>query len=131
MFPRQEQHCFSHHIPPTIVTPTEDAIISADELSIALKYLKSKNSDLRKGDLVIFDSTTGYRNDGVAIFNGEKILDLYADVDDYGSLPPEFHVIEDQVPINYWTYLGDNDTTRGITHNNIVWFNHLLVQDHR
>ena len=42
----------------------------------------------------------------------------YAD-NEYGALPREFHVIENDVPIRYW-------------HNyclNLVWFNHNLVKD--
>lgn len=129
MQPRPEQHCCSYHIPANIVNPADDAILDKEELATALNYLQKEKVDLRKGDLVLFDAKIGYRNDGVAIFNGTDIIDLYAEVDDYGSLPPEFHVIENGVSINYWSDMGDTDTTRGITHNNIVWFNHLLVQD--
>ena len=129
MFPRQEQHCFSHHIPADVITPAEDTMFEDNELENALKYLRSQNADLRKGDLILFDAKIGYRNTGVAIFDGERVVDLYSEVDEYGSLPPQLHVIEDGVSINYWGYNGDTDTTRGIAHNNIVWFNHLLVRD--
>lgn len=129
MYPRASGHCFSHHIPSTVVSLKDSPLISEHELSKALIYLREIRVDLVKGDLVLFDSNIGYRNEGVAIFNGDKIVELSDDVDDYGSVPQELRVIEDGVPINYWAYLDDTDIGRGITHNSIVWFNHMLVQD--
>ena len=105
-------HCTSHNIPSNIT------------LDKALLYLRQKGVTIRRGDLVTFDG--GYRNDGVMVFDGIKIIDLYYEIDDYGSLPPEFRVIEDGTPIDYWV---PSETQPGIDHNTIVWFNHLLVQD--
>ena len=134
MFPRFGQHCFSHHIPIELVNDVnddfDDALLQPESFQIALNYLRERNADLRKGDLILFDSKIGYRNNGVAIFDGVNIVELYGEVDDYGSLPREFRVIEDNVPINYWKDIDEeDDTKRGITHNNIVWFDHALVRD--
>jgi len=132
MFPRESNHCFSHHIPSNIAQLKQDDYDLAhitEQCAIALSYLRSQNADLRKGDLILFDANIGYRNDGVCIFNGDRIVDLYAEVDDYGSLPPEFRVIENNVPLLYWKDIDDTDNGRGISHNSIVWFNHHLVKD--
>lgn len=148
MYPRKEGHCLSHHIPKCIVSSLEsydkieETIPDFDDddnndndndsdfyqnYIVALNYLKSMNADLVKGDLILFDCAIGYRNQGVAIFDGEQIIDLEYDVDDYGALPSKFHVIENGVPLNYWSYVGDTDATIGIDHNQYVWFNHVLV----
>lgn len=124
-FPRRSQHCVSHHIPITVATD----VSSPNDLSNALTYLHEIKADLVRGDLILFDSEAGYRNNGVGIFTGTEIIELYYEIDDYGSLPPDFHVIEDNVSIGYWEYIDDTDTERGIDHNNIVWFDHTLVRD--
>lgn len=147
MFPRIEGHCFTHHVPgpidPRDYDPTEycadyDSEDSCDEffetsdpLDAALKYLRKRNADLRRGDLIVFDvfskATPKNRNNGIAIFDGTKIMLLSYNLDKYGSLPQEFRVIEDKVPLNYWKDV--DDTKRGIGHNSIVWFNHIPVRD--
>lgn len=114
--PRPEQHCFAHYIPIEI----------GDNKELALKYLLDKKVDLKYGDLVINGKESPYRNKGVNIFNGQEIVDLYYEIDDYGSLPPEFHVIEEGFAIDYWQDKGD---LVGIKHNNIVWFDHTIVRD--
>jgi hypothetical protein len=126
-FPRQSQHCISHHIPITVVPNAND--LSPNDLANALAYLHKIKADLVRGDLILFDSKVRYRNDGVAIFTGTEIIQLYYEIDDYGSLPPDFHVIEDGVSLGYWEYIDDTDNGRGIDHNDIVWFNHTLVRD--
>lgn len=126
-YPRESGHCATHHISADVVTLKEENNPTRDEMDLALKYLQDQNADLIKGDLVIFDSCAGYRNTGVTIFTGEEIVDLAFEPDDYGNLPQQFHVIEDGVPINYWSHLEDN--VQGITHNSIVWFDHSQVLD--
>ncbi len=128
MYPRTSGHCASHHIPTSIqFQEEEDGSIAEFSLQQALRFLRENSIDLVKGDLILFDSVPRYRNDGVAIFDGRRIINIFDQIDEYGSLPPQFRVIEDNVPINYWTHFDDN--TRGITHNYIVWFNHALVRD--
>lgn len=119
MYPRESGHCQAHHIPRNVVIPVDECELSDQELRKALSYLKEINADLVKGDLIIFDAVAGYRNDGVAIFNGTKIINLSYEPDDYGNLPNSFRVIEDNVPIKYWS---TENGLPGISHNNIVWF---------
>lgn len=117
-YPREEGHCVAHHIPGSV--EDEDEPFMA-----AMTYFSACGTDLRRGDLIISDHEAGYRNDGVAIFDYGGICRL-----DYGCLPKQFHVIEDGVPLDYWKNIDEkDDTKRGIDHNNIVWFNHKLVQD--
>ena len=127
MYPRSTGHCYSHHIPQEVVTPIEDYEQSEEELQLALQYLRENQSDLVKGDLVIFDATAGYRNNGVSIFDGVYIINLDDSPDEYGNLPQQFRVIEDGVPITYWEYVDDTDNGKGVDHNLIVWFDHSKV----
>lgn len=119
MFPRESGHAASHFVPGSIA---ED-----HDYVGALEHLRETNTDLRRGDLIRYQEDAGYRNNGVAIFDGEKIVDLYTEIDDYGSLPEEFRVIEENVPIGYWRDVSDEQP--GIAHNNIVWFDHRSVRD--
>src|SRR5438105_2678155 len=102
MYPRAGGHCFSHHIPREVVKLDDDTYFNEENARIALDFLRKGNNDLVKGDLIIFDSIESYRNEGVAIFDGEKIIDISHEPDLYGTLPQQFHVIEDEVPIKYW-----------------------------
>ncbi len=77
--------------------------------------------NLKRGDIVAFYSLEdAYRNDGKAIFDGQDIVDLYYEEDDYGSIPPTF-LVGDEFPIMHWK---DN-----IDHNNIVWINPVGRED--
>lgn len=124
MYPRLTNHCVSHYIPQNIVN--SDIEEGEENKDIALKYLRSIGADLIKGDLVIFDAIEGYRNEGVTIFDGENIVELDFELDEYGALPNNFRVIEANVPVTYWSH---SDELRGIQHNNIVWFNPSLVKE--
>jgi len=42
------------------------------------------------GDVINFAGS--YRNENKMIFDGEKLLELYTEIDDYGSVPPQFKV---------------------------------------
>lgn len=121
MFPRTTGHCHTHFIPTEVVSVSDPEEITESELSTALTYLKSISADLVKGDVVVFNSIAGYRNDGVTIFTGTEIINLFFDLDDYGSLPNFFQVIKDNVPTNYWS--------KAIHHNYIVWFDIESVRD--
>lgn len=74
-------------------------------------------NDIRRGDIVILESIAGYRNSGKLIFNGVTVEDLYTDIDDYGSIPPGYKVLDPLGPsydIDHWGAIID--------HNNIVFF---------
>lgn len=140
MFPREDGHCHTHHVPGSIrdvdLDPEDydeefgEEFYQGTAFETALAWLMKKKHDVRRGDLIIFDKDAGYRNQGVAIFNGTKIVHLYYEIDDYGSLPEEFRVIEEGVPITYWADISATKNTPawyGIQHNDIVWFDHKLV----
>jgi len=71
---------------------------------------------VKRGDLICFTKdgikNRGYRNEGVYIWDGSKMCNLYTEIDDYGSVPPEFKVGK-EFPPDYWIYK--------IAHNDIVW----------
>ena len=71
---------------------------------------------------------SGYRNDGIAIFDGEKIINLDFESDDYGTLPSQFTVLQltttgHRYPVNYWHDVFQEGWL-GLTHNHYVWFDH-------
>jgi len=113
---RDPRHCYSHFVPFTTDEEEYDEI---------LEYLKG--ADLRRGDLIV-GLDNGYRNNDVSIYDGRNIVELYTEIDDYGSLPPEFRAIENNIPIRYWKNKNDTVVGRGIDHNSIVWVStHLLL----
>ncbi len=75
-------------------------------------FLRQQN--IRRGDVVHIAVIGSYRNEGKYIYDGKKLVDLEYRGDEYGSVPSNFHVIE-EFPIHYWTDI--------IVHNHIVWFN--------
>lgn len=106
------------HIPAEITPTLDEGILEDEYLEAGLNYLRSINASIKYGDMVIFDKIAGYRNDGVAIYDGTKIVDLASEPDDYGNLPQQFKVLEapHYFPIDYWK--------DSIAHNSIVWFDH-------
>ena len=144
-------HCQTHTIPKGAVKIEEDFCPTEKELGKALTYMRSKNITPNFGDLVEFKEYSGYRNDGIMIFDGEKIIDLDSEIDDYGALPQNFRVLTKNAdgtrfPLFYWhDYFrnysndagdaddaddaGDDDSWRGIDHNVIVWFDHRPYLD--
>lgn len=136
MFPRVEGHCYSHHIPGDYIYQLEqirlyDELTLCYRLELALKYLKEKNADLRYGDLVIFDGESNYRNRNIRIFDGDDIIDLQPRNGGYRTLPQQFRVIENNVPIIYWYNDPNNkDKTReGLSVYETSWFDHKEVRD--
>ena len=81
------------------------------------KYVKKHRLDISRGDTLILDCVSGYRNDGVYLWDGSKVIDLYTDVDDYGSVPPDMKIFDEdddyRLP-THWEGIID--------HNHIVWF---------
>ena len=79
-------------------------------------YKKTYNpsSSMSRGDVIHFDGDD-YRNANKMIFNGEKLVDLYYGVDDYGSVPPEFVVGDKEEEFD----IGDFEDL--ICHNSINW----------
>ena len=125
------EHCKTHTIPNDIIVLQDPVEPSIQELEETLAYLTSQNIKPEFGDLIEFEQYSGYRNDGIAIFDGEKIIDLAHEPDDYGTLPQIFRVFE-KYPNGkifnqfYWHNVFEDNYGRwkGITHNNIIWFDH-------
>ena len=68
-------------------------------------------SFMDRGDVICFGGS--YRNERKLIFDGEKLENLYTDIDDYGSVPPNYEVCDDGFDI------GDFEDL--IDHNSINW----------
>jgi len=112
-YPRPSGECSIFRIPPSI----------AEGRSLGLAYLRENNIPIVKGDLVIFESTAGYRNDGYMIFDGVKLKHLAYEPIDYGSPPRCFTPIEDGAPIDYW-----HKNAGAIQHNTIIWVHSRTVK---
>lgn len=130
-FPREEKRCVVHTIHEDIISSdTQDD----DKNSIILNYIYDTNMDVIRGDLVIFNCE--YRNGvdvkniykcEIGIFDGIGLQKLgYNKYTDSGILPPEFHVIEDNVPIQYWT---KTLLYKSIFDDHNIYFDHNFVKD--
>ena len=71
-----------------------------------------KDNNIQHGDIINFEG--GYRNQGKWIWceKSKMIKHLYTEIDDYGSVPPEFKVGKQFKP-NHWVEVID--------HNTIIW----------
>ena len=119
-----------------LVCLADAACPARDELDAGLAYLVETGADVRFGDLAAFKAHYGYRNDGVAIFDGEQLVALSAYPDDYGCLPQMFRVLgvsegdggaRAVFPIWYWhdrPGYQRGETDGSIAHNFVVWFDH-------
>jgi len=123
-FPRSTGHCAVFDLS-GFMTEERDEISSNKLRHEALYFLHKAGYNLVRGDLICFNGLNDYRNDGVDIFDGCKITPLDYHIDDYGSLPAEFTVINNGVPIRYWK---NTENDKGIDHNHLVWFDHNPVK---
>jgi hypothetical protein len=82
------------------------------------KQVKENNRafvGIARGDVVTLDTDAGYRNNGKFIWDGKKVIGLYTEVDDYGSLPPEIEIADDNdFEPDSWEDLID--------HNEYIWY---------
>lgn len=74
-----------------------------EEGNITKKDLAKIKPWLRKGDLLENVSQSGYRSEGVKIYDGKKVIDLGYEIDDYGHPGEEFVVYREFNPL-YWNY---------------------------
>jgi len=74
--------------------------------------------NIKRGDIIEIDDVSGYRNDGKVIWDGNTVMNLCFDIDDYGSVPPEF-TIGTEFLADHWIHV--------IEHNNIVWIDPKLI----
>jgi len=65
---------------------------------------------IKRGDVVHFEEFSDYRNEGKLIFDGEKLIELDTEYDDYGCVPKQFTVNE----------FGSHHFIETIDHNYIV-----------
>ena len=70
-------------------------------------------SSLTRGDLIENCDMSGYRSQSLWAWDGEKIINLNTNLDDYGSPPEEFKALEEFHP-DYWR-ISDS------THKTISW----------
>ena len=97
--------------------------LSGDELFKKMtKYIKKQVREynpefvnIARGDVVIIENESGYRNNGEFMWNGKKVIKLYTEVDDYGSVPPEIEIADDN---DFTAYSWENL----VDHNNYVWY---------
>jgi hypothetical protein len=73
-----------------------------------------------RGDVVCFGGV--YRNERKLIFDGTKLEPLYTEIDDYGSVPPNFVVGDNDNEFN----IGDFENL--IDHNSINWLSKEKLQ---
>jgi hypothetical protein len=78
------------------------------------KIFDPKTLDLSRGDVIHFGNDS-YRNNDKLIFDGQKLIELWTDVDDYGSVPPTFVCGDEPGDFN----IGDFEDV--IEHNTINW----------
>ncbi len=65
---------------------------------------------LRKGDIIENIANSGYRSEGICMYDGEHLIPMNHDEDDYGSPSKTFVVFKDFLP-DYWNKVFDEDTT--------------------
>ena len=81
---------------------------------------------LRFGDVVrVGDSD--YRNVGIGIYDGDRLIDLDYDRDGYGALPPQFTVWGSGAEPGGATWREANHWSAVIPHNSCVWLNPARV----
>ena len=77
-------------------------------------YVIDNVPEIKRGDIVsVIPEDERYRNDGLFIWNGEKVIELDFSIDEYGSVPPEFIITYTEFSVDWW---------RGIIkHNGYIW----------
>lgn len=90
--------------------------------NILKKYLKDNNIVPSFGDFIVDEVEYGYRNNGVYMWDGNDIVFLSWDPDDYGCLPEPFSVWVPHpekgfiIPPRYWEFIDHNTMTRFNNH---------------
>jgi hypothetical protein len=99
----------------------EDFDMSKKDLQLVNEKIlpNLKSLPLLRGDVIHFEWTGKYRNDGKLIWTGERAVELYSELDDYGTVPKEFAFPE--FPIDHFY--------ESIDHNNLIWISADKVQE--
>lgn len=76
-----------------------------------------------RGDIILLhdDELDLYRNNGKYIWSGTKLEPLYEEIDEYGSIPPDYKVTQTLFNPRYWS------TT--ISHNYIYWLSEDFLDE--
>lgn len=82
-------------------------------LEIANEHVKQWFPKIKRGDVAHFGELSDYRNDGVVIYDGNKLIPLEEDYDEYGHVPEDFTINEPKFHPTYWKDV--------IAHNDISW----------
>lgn len=103
-------------------------------LSYAQNYLDNRGIRPKYGDLIVFPDA-GYRNSGLAIYDGDRVINLDTSIWEYGNLPPKFTVLQPNYFANgtitksfhkrYW----HDENQRHFIDGHINWFDHLRYGD--
>jgi hypothetical protein len=86
------------------------------------KIFDAKSLDIARGDVVHFGNDD-YRNNNKLIFDGEKLQNLYSEIDDYGSVPPTFECGDSPNEFN----IGEFENI--IDHNRFYWLSKEKLKD--
>lgn len=105
----------------TIALAEEAEIFPSDYVSMQkiTAYLRTHPLPLKRGDVIKIDPENAYRNDNTYLWDGERVITLFFEIDDYGSLPPSFE-ITDQNNLEPETYFDH------VTHNRIIWLSQAI-----
>lgn len=79
---------------PRVVVEEGTYLFNPDDMAILRPHL-------RRGDILENILSSGERALGLYIYDGEKVVELDGELDDYGNIPKEFVVFKDFNP-NYW-----------------------------
>jgi len=122
-----------YYYPDWIEKAFEKGWFTFDNETNLYKYNNPTNNNINKyefkpianrGDLIRFTPKGKkgklYRNQGVWIWDGKNIQPLHTEIDDYGSVPPEFKVGKDFRP-DHWV--------DKIDHNCIIWLEDDIIKN--
>lgn len=120
-YPRLSGKCVMYSIPRTVasLTSKDNYVLTRKATENTVDYILNQGGI--KGDVVHFESIASYRNEGIFMFDGNTLVKLNFEIDDYGCVPPYFTPVEDNVPLLYWT--------DSIDHNSIVWVKTSTIRD--
>ncbi len=88
-------------------TNDEDEGDGEEESSISPADLARLRPFLRRGDILENTSVSGYRSEGVSMYDGRRVVSLSYDEDDYGCLGPDYVLFREFNPC-YFDYATMN-----------------------
>lgn len=112
------QHTTTYYVPLAdlrVRAEHDDVVmLTDDELNVLTTLVQKRFPTIRRGDLInVLADEERYRNDGTHIWDGEHVIALSEDPDEYGTVPRQFVVTETEFSPGWWQ--------EGICHNNYWW----------